>query len=68
MNLPLLIKIRSETGFTQNDMAKKLNYKNKASYCLIENGKTKITIDLASKIKRILQLNQEDFNKIFFDN
>ncbi|AGK95377.1 helix-turn-helix transcriptional regulator [Clostridium pasteurianum] len=68
MNLPLLIQIRAETGLTQKDMAQKLNYKNKASYCLIENGKTKVTIDLALKIKNILKLNEDDFNKIFFEN
>ncbi|MDF2884424.1 MAG: putative transcriptional regulator [Clostridiaceae bacterium] len=68
MNLPLLVQIRAETGLTQSEMAKRLNYKNKASYCLIENGKTKVTVDLALKIKKILKLNQDDFNRIFFEN
>ncbi len=68
MNLLHLISIRSEIGLTQADMAEKLNYKNKASYCLIEKGRTKITIDLALRIKEILKLNKDDFNKIFFEN
>ncbi|WP_058953195.1 helix-turn-helix transcriptional regulator [Clostridium tyrobutyricum] len=68
MNLNLLIKIRHKKGFTQSCMAEKLSYKNKASYCLIENGKSKITIDLALKIKDILNLTEEEFKRIFFED
>lgn len=68
MNLNLLAETRSKKGFTQNYMAKKLNYKSKASYSLIENGKSKITIDLALKIKNILNLDEDEFRKIFFMN
>ena len=68
MNLNLLAETRGKKGFTQNYMAKKLNYKSKASYSLIENGKSRITIDLALKIKDILNLNEGEFRKIFFAN
>ncbi len=68
MNLSLLTKIRESKGFTQENMSKKLNYKSKGSYCLIENGKSKVTVDLALSIKSILNLSEEEFKKIFFAN
>lgn len=68
MNLELLIKFREEKGFTQEDMAKKLNYKSKGSYCLIENGKSRITIELAKNIRNILNLNEKEFKRIFFED
>ena len=49
-------------------MAKMLGYKSKASYSLIESGKTKITIDLANKLVKILGLKSKDILDIFFDN
>lgn len=66
MNLSLLSKIRESRGLTQENMSQKLSYKSKGSYCLIENGKSKITVDLALKIKNILNLSEEEFKKIFF--
>lgn len=68
MNLSLLAKIRESKGFTQEIMSKKLNYKSKGSYCLIENGKSKISVDLALDIKNILNLSDEEFKRIFFTN
>ncbi|AKN32631.1 XRE family transcriptional regulator [Clostridium carboxidivorans P7] len=68
MNLYLLSQIREEKGFTQEGMSQKLNYKSKGSYCLIENGKSKITVELALSIKSILDLTEEEFKKIFFIN
>lgn len=66
MNLELLVAKREGMGFTQEKMAKLLGYKSKGSYCLIENGKVKITLDIAKSIKNILQLTNKEFNTIFF--
>lgn len=66
MNHKLLILKRKNAGYTQQQMAVSLGYKDKSSYCLIENGKAPITLDNAKKIKQILQLNDKDFNQIFF--
>lgn len=66
MNHDLLILRRKDAGYTQQQMAVLLGYKDKSSYCLIENGKAPIYLENAKKIKQILQLNNKDFNKIFF--
>lgn len=66
MDRKLLITKRKKAGYTQQQMAVSLGYKDKSSYCLIENGKSQITLDNAKKIKQILQLNDKDFNQIFF--
>lgn len=68
MNLHLLAEIRDKNGFSQEYMAKKLNYKSKGSYCLIEKGKSKVTVDLAVNIKSILNLSEDEFRAIFFEN
>lgn len=62
----LLIKAREKMGYSQKQMAKLLGYKSKGSYCLIENGKTRIHLELASEIKSILNLSDEEFLEIFF--
>ncbi|AWK52237.1 XRE family transcriptional regulator [Clostridium beijerinckii] len=67
MNTKLLIKFRERKQYSQEQMAKMLGYKNKASYCLIECGKTKVHIDLANKIIKILELNQKEILAIFFN-
>lgn len=67
MNNELLATIRKERGFTQEQMAKSLDYKDKSSYCLIENGKVSITLECTKKIKEILQLTDKEFNLIFFN-
>ena len=68
MNANLLIKFRENKKYSQEQMAKMLGYKSKASYSLIESGKTKITIDLANKLVKILGLKSKDILDIFFDN
>lgn len=60
----LLKKLRTEKGFTQQDMAKKLGYSGKSGYCLLENGVVKMTIDKAKKIAEILEVDPA----IFFNN
>ncbi|WP_455804016.1 helix-turn-helix transcriptional regulator [Clostridium butyricum] len=66
MNTRLLILFRERKKYSQQQMAEMLGYKSKASYCLIESGKTKVHIDLANKISNILELNNEEILKLFF--
>jgi DNA-binding XRE family transcriptional regulator len=67
MNLKLLVAKREAMGLTQEQMSKSLGYKSKGSYCLIENGKARITIELAKKIKHLLKLTNKEFESIFFN-
>lgn len=53
---------RLTLGYTQDDMARMLGYKSKSGYCMLENGKVKLTIDTAKKISNILDISME---KIF---
>jgi len=66
MNLALLKFERVRRGITQETMAKSLGYKDKSSYCLIENGMTKISVDTANKIAITLGLSKELTYNIFF--
>ncbi|GFN37211.1 helix-turn-helix domain-containing protein [Tepidimicrobium xylanilyticum] len=59
----LLKKLRIEKGYTQQDMADKLGYSGKSSYCLLENGVVKITIDKAKRIAEILEVDPSIFFK-----
>lgn len=67
MNLALLKKERVGRGITQEEMAQNLGFKDRSSYCLIENGKTTISIDIANKIAVSLGLSKELAYAIFFD-
>lgn len=48
--------IRKAKGYTQQDMAELLGYRSKSGYCQLENGKTKMTIEKAKKIGKILKI------------
>lgn len=61
-----LRELRKEKGLTQEDMALALGYKDKSSYCLIENGKSRVTIDIANRIATILNLSSTQTQDIFF--
>lgn len=67
MNRELLIKFRERKGYSQGKMAELLGYKSKASYSLIESGKTKVHISLANQIVKILELNKTEIIKVFFN-
>lgn len=67
MNGTLLIKFRERKQYSQAQMAKMLGYKSKGSYSLIETGKTKVHIDLANKLIKILELSQEEIMSLFFN-
>lgn len=65
MDLALLKSERVRRGITQEKMAKSLGFKDKSSYCLIEKGKTTISVDTANKIAIILGFSKELTYKIF---
>ena len=67
MNNKKLIEFGEKKGYSQEQMAKILGYKNKASYCLIESGKTRMHIDLAKKISRVLELSNNEILEVFFN-
>jgi transcriptional regulator with XRE-family HTH domain len=67
MNLSLLKYERLKRGITQEKLAKMLGFKGKSSYCLIEKGKTAVSVDTANKIAHCLGLSKEAVYEIFFD-
>lgn len=67
MNTRLLIEFRERKQYSQEQMAKMLDYKSKGSYCLIECGKTKVHIGLANRISEILELSQKEILSLFFN-
>ena len=48
MNLELLKSERKAKGYTQKYMAEQLGFKDRSSYCLIENGKCSVDIESVS--------------------
>lgn len=65
MNLSLLKKARVALNITQEEMAEKLGYKDKSSYCQIENGKAQLPLSKIKTVKDILKLSEEKFTQIF---
>lgn len=65
MNYELLKELRVAAGFTQEVMAEQIGYKDKSSYCLLENGTVKCTVEQAKKIKQALNLTIEQYAAIF---
>lgn len=50
---------RKEAGLTQLEMGELLGI-SESGYCLIENGKRRLTYDMAVKIATILKMNPSD--------
>lgn len=65
MDLELLKQERIKRGLSQKQMAKELGFRDKSSYCLIENGKTQISVSLMNKIIEVLNLSTEQATRIF---
>lgn len=65
MNHKMLKDARIKAGVTQETMAGALGYKDKSSYCLLENGATKCTVDQARIIKEVLGLTVKKYEEIF---
>lgn len=66
MDLALLRAERMRRGITQEKLAKCLGFKDKSSYCLIEKGKTSVSVDTANQIAIHLGLSKDVAYKIFF--
>ena len=64
MDLALLRAERMKRGITQEKLAKGLGFQ--SSYCLMEKGKTSISVDIANQIAIHLGLSKEMTYKIFF--
>lgn len=60
-----LKKLRIAKGLTQAEMAKRLGYKGKSGYCMLENGQVRMTLAMAQKIAEVLGA---DANTLFFEN
>lgn len=67
MDLALLKAERVKQGITQEKLAKLLGFKDKSSYCLIEKGKTSVSVDTANQIAIHLNLSKDVAYKIFFN-
>ena len=65
MNHKMLKDARIAAGITQETMAGALGYKDKSSYCLLENGAIKCTVDQAKVIKETLRLTAKQYDIIF---
>lgn len=68
MDLALLRAERMRRGITQEKMAKSLGFKDKSSYCLMEKGKTSISVETANQIAFHLGLPKDVTYKIFFES
>jgi DNA-binding XRE family transcriptional regulator len=55
-----LKELRTARGFTQAEMAKKLGYKGKSGYCMLENGQVRMTLEMAQKIAKVLGADAND--------
>lgn len=51
-----LRQIRIQKGFTQEQISRKMGYRSKSSYCMLENGLTEMSIKKAKKICSILDI------------
>lgn len=58
----MLKELREEHGYTQEEMAILLGYSSRSGYCMLENGKVKLTL---SKIKKLAEIFNVDI-KYFF--
>lgn len=67
MDLALLKAERVKCGITQEKLARLLGFKDKSSYCLIERGKTSVSVDTANQIAIHLGLSKDVAYKFFFE-
>lgn len=55
--------LRKRNGYRQEDMAKLLGYKDKSSYCLIENGITQVSVDNLVNLSEFFGVTVDDLLK-----
>lgn len=55
--------LRKRNGYRQEDMAKLLGYKDKSSYCLIENGITQVSVDNLVNVSEFFGVTVDDLLK-----
>ena len=60
----ILKELRLKNGYTQEEMANILGYKDKSGYNHLENGNVKLSIDKANLISKLFKVNPS----IFFKN
>lgn len=56
-----LKQLRIKKGYTQEEMADKLGYKDKSGYNHLENGNVKLSISRAMEIAKIFNVNPSVF-------
>lgn len=60
MDLALLRAERMKRGITQEKLAKCLGFKDKSSYCLMEKGKTSISVEYSKSNRNPSRIIQRD--------
>ena len=55
--------LRKREKYTQEEMAHLLRYRDKSSYCLIENGETKLSVDKAVIVSEFFGVSVDDLLK-----
>lgn len=57
----ILRELRIKNGYTQDEIAKKLGYKNRSGYNHLENGNVKLSITHAIKLSKIYGVSVDFF-------
>ena len=55
--------LRKKEKYSQEDMSRLLGYRDKSSYCLIENGETKLSIDKLVNLSEFFGISVDDLLK-----
>lgn len=63
----ILKELRLKHGYTQNEMAKLLGYKDKSGYCHLENGDVKLSLEKASIVSKLFNVDPSIFFNIKVD-
>ncbi len=65
--MPTLKEYRVRKCLTQTQVAHELGYKGKSGYCLLEQGKVKMRLDVAFRLKKILGLTKKEFEDLIYN-
>lgn len=61
LDVKLLLKLRTEKGWTTKRLATYLGYKTATGYWLIENGERKIPVSSLYKLSKLYKTSMENF-------